>query len=325
MSLAKPYESGTGFSTWRLRKLVVDFGVYMALAVLLIAAIFLTPKLYEVNTIAVVMRQASQLGIVAIGQTMILLVAGLDLSVGGIFIMTSIVVADVTNGRNEMVLPAILISLGIGALIGAGNGILVTKRRVPPFVATLGMLVLVKGATQAYTKGVPGGFVPEIMGIVNQSWFVLSIPLLLWLGLNAFFIFVLRRTAYGRKVYAVGSNIEAARLSGISVDAIRISVYILGSCLAVVSGVVLTGYVGYVDRFIGTGLELDSIAAAIVGGTAFVGGRGGLLGTIAGVLMIQILSTMAVLMGLDIEVQFIIKGLVILGAVTLYSVASIEE
>jgi ribose/xylose/arabinose/galactoside ABC-type transport system permease subunit len=93
----------------------------------------------------------------------------------------------------------------------------------------------------------------------------------------------------------------------------------------VVSGVVLTGYVGYVDRFIGTGLELDSIAAAIVGGTAFVGGRGGLPGTIAGVLLIQLLSTMAILMGLDIEVQFIIKGLVILGAVTLYSLASTEE
>ena len=325
MSLAKPKESTTGFSSWRLRKLVVDFGVYIALALLLIVAAFLTPKLFLVDTIAIVMRQASQLGIVAIGQTMILLVAGLDLSVGGIFIMTSIVVAEVTNGRNEMVLPAILIAFGIGALIGAGNGVLVTKRRVPPFVATLGMLVLVKGATHAYTRGVPGGFVPEILGIVNQSWFVLSIPLLLWLGLNAFFIFVLRGTAYGRKVYAVGSNSEAARLSGISVDAVRISVYILGSCLAVVSGVVLTGYVGYVDRFIGTGLELDSIAAAIVGGTAFVGGRGGLLGTIAGVLLIQLLSTMAVLMGLDIEVQFIIKGLVILGAVTLYSLASTEE
>ena len=325
MSLAKTEINTTLNTNWRLRKLIADFGVYIALLVLLLAATVLTPKLYEVNTIAVVMRQASQLGIVAIGQTMILLVAGLDLSVGCIFIMTSIVVAEVTNGRNEMVLPAILIAFGIGALIGAGNGVLVTKRRVPPFVATLGMLVLVKGATHAYTRGVPGGFVPEILGIVNQSWFVLSIPLLLWLGLNAFFIFVLRGTAYGRKVYAVGSNSEAARLSGISVDAVRISVYILGSCLAVVSGVVLTGYVGYVDRFIGTGLELDSIAAAIVGGTAFVGGRGGLLGTIAGVLLIQLLSTMAVLMGLDIEVQFIIKGLVILGAVTLYSLASTEE
>ncbi|MCY4072088.1 MAG: ABC transporter permease [Chloroflexi bacterium] len=325
MSLAKPYESAASLKGWRLRMFIANYGVYIALVVLLLAATVLTPKLYDVNTIAVVMRQASQLGIVAIGQTMILLVAGLDLSVGGIFIMTSIVVADFTNGRDELVIPAILIALALGALVGLGNGVLVTKRRVPPFVATLGMLVLVKGATQAYTKGIPGGFVPEVLGLVNQSWFVLSVPLLLWLGLNAFFMFVLRRTAYGRKVYAVGSNIEAARLSGISVDAVRISVYILGSCLAVVSGVVLTGYVGYVDRFIGTGLELDSIAAAIVGGTAFVGGRGGLLGTIAGVLLIQLLSTMAVLMGLDIEVQFIIKGLVILGAVTLYSVASIEE
>ena len=325
MSSKKKYEAASVAHSWRLRKFVVDFGVYMALGILLLAASFLTPKLYEVDTIAVVMRQASQLGIVAIGQTMILLVAGLDLSVGGVIVLTSVIVAEVSNGRDEMVLPAILIALGFGALIGLGNGLLVTKRRVPPFVATLGMLVLVQGATQAYTRGVPGGFVPQLLDVVNQSWSFLSIPLVLWLGLNAVFIFVLRGTAYGRKVYAVGSNIEAARLSGISVDAVRISIYVLGSCLVVVSGIVLTGYVGYVDRFIATGLDLDSIAAAVVGGTAFIGGRGGLLGTIAGVLIIQILSTMAVLMGLDIEVQFIIKGLVILGAVTLYSLASAES
>ena len=310
---------------WRLRRFVAAYGVYIALAILLLAAAVLTPKLYAVDTIAVVMRQASQLGIVAIGQTLVLLVAGLDLSMGGIFIMTSVVVAEVGNGRNEMILPAIGVALALGALVGLGNGWLVTKRRVPPFVATLGMLVLVKGATQAWTRGVPGGFVPEALGIVNQSWFVLSLPLALWLGLNAFFIFILRGTTYGRRVYAVGSNIEAARLSGIPVDAIRVSIYVLGSLLAVASGVVLTGYVLYVDRFIGHGLDLDSIAAAVVGGTAFIGGRGGLLGTIAGVLIIQILSTMVVLLGLDVEVQFIIKGLVVLGAVTLYSVAHVEE
>ena len=310
---------------WRLRKFVADYGVYIALAILLLFAAVLTPRIYAVDTIAIVMRQAAQLGIVAIGQTLVLLVAGLDLSVGGIFIMTSVVVAEVGAGRNEMIIPAILVAMALGALVGLGNGLLVTKRRVPPFVATLGMLVLVKGATQAYTRGVPGGFVPEALGIVNQSWFVLSIPLALWLGLNAVFIFILRGTTFGRRVYAVGSNIEAARLSGIPVDRIRIAVYVLGSLFAVVSGVVLTGYVLYVDRFIGSGLDLDSIAAAIVGGTAFIGGRGGLLGTIAGVLIIQILSTMVLLLGLDVEVQFIIKGLVILGAVTLYSVANVEE
>lgn len=325
MSRVDQFETTSFNNLWRIRQLVVDFGVYIALGILLIVAWILTPNIYEVDTIAVVMRQASQLGIVAIGQTMILLIAGLDLSIGGAIVLTSVVIAEISNGQDDMVLIAIIIALGFGVLIGLGNGLLVTKRRVPPFVATLGMLVLVQGAQQAYTRGVPGGFVPDILGIVNQSWGVLSIPLLLWLGLNALFIFILRGTSYGRKVYAVGSNIEAARLSGIEVDRVRISVYIFGSCLAVVSGIVLTGYVGYVDRFIATGLDLDSIAAAVVGGTAFIGGRGGLLGTIAGVLMIQILSTMAILLGLDIEVQFIIKGFVILGAVTLYSLARIDS
>ena len=325
MRLAKSFEGPVANQRWKTRKFIADYGVYLALALLLLAAAFLTPKLFAVDTIAVVMRQASQLGIVAIGQTLVLLVAGLDLSVGGIFVMTSVVVAVVGNGRNEMVIPAIATAMALGVLVGLGNGLLVTKRRVPPFVATLGMLVLVKGATQAYTRGVPGGFVPEVLGIVNRSWSFLSVPLILWFGLSAIFIFVLRGTSYGRKVYAVGSNIEAARLSGLPVDAIRISVYILGSLFAVISGVVLTGYVGYVDRFIGNGLDLDSIAAAVVGGTAFIGGRGGLLGTIAGVLIIQLLSTMVILLGLDVEVQFIIKGLVILGAVTIYSVANVES
>ena len=135
----------------------------------------------------------------------------------------------------------------------------------------------------------------------------------------------MRRTSYGRRIYAVGSNPEAARLNGIPVNFIKISVYVLGSGLAVISGVILTGYVGYVDRFIETGLDLDSIAAAVVGGTSFFGGKGQLIGTIAGVLIIQILSTMFVLIGLDIETQFIIKGLNILAAVSLYSLAHKER
>ena len=110
-----------------------------------------------------------------------------------------------------------------------------------------------------------------------------------------------------------------------SVHRVKIAVYILASCLAVISGVILTGYVGYVDRFIATGLDLDSVAAAVVGGTAFYGGKGGLLGTIAGVLIIQILSTMVVLLGLDAQTQFIIKGLVILAAVSLYGLAQRES
>ena len=312
-------------SDFRLRNLIMAYGVYIALMLLLIVAAVVTPNLFEKETLAVMFRQCAQLGIIAIGQTMVMLVAGLDLSVGGVIVMTSMVVAEVSNGRNEMIPAAVVVALIIGMLIGLGNGLLVTKRKVPPLVATLVMLFLVQGAQQALTRGVPSGFVPEALGIVNQSWGFLSIPLLIWIGLNAVFLVILKGTTFGRRIYATGSNPEAARLTGIPVNLIKISVYVLASGLAVISGVVLTGYVGYVDRFIATGLDLDSIAAAVVGGTAFFGGRGGLLGTIAGVLIIQVLSTMVVLIGLEIETQFIIKGLVILSAVTLYGLAQKKD
>ena len=307
--------------TFKFRQFIEQYGVYLTLVILLIISALITPNMFEKETLAVMFRQCAQLGIIAIGQTLVMLVAGLDLSVGGVIVMTSMVVAEVSNGRNEMIPVAILIALIIGMLIGLANGLLITKRKVPPLVATLVMLFLVPGVQQAFTRGVPSGFVPEALGLVNKSWGFLSIPLLLWLILNGLFLIILRRTSYGRRIYAVGSNPEAARLNGIPVNFIKISVYVLGSGLAVISGVILTGYVGYVDRFIATGLDLDSIAAAVVGGTSFFGGKGQLMGTIAGVLIIQILSTMVVLIGLDIETQFIIKGLVILAAVSLYSLA----
>jgi len=307
--------------TFKFRQFIEQYGVYLTLVILLIISALITPNMFEKETLAVMFRQCAQLGIIAIGQTMVMLVAGLDLSIGGVIVMTSMVVAEVSNGRNEMIPFAILIALIIGMLIGLANGLLITKRKVPPLVATLVMLFLLQGAQQAFTRGVPSGFVPEALGLVNKSWGFLSIPLLLWLILNGLFLIILRRTSYGRRIYAVGSNPEAARLNGIPVNFIKISVYVLGSGLAVISGVILTGYVGYVDRFIATGLDLDSIAAAVVGGTSFFGGKGQLMGTIAGVLIIQILSTMVVLIGLDIETQFIIKGLVILAAVSLYSLA----
>lgn len=307
--------------TYTFRQIIEQYGVYLTLVILLIISALITPNMFENETLAVMFRQCAQLGIIAIGQTMVMLVAGLDLSIGGVIVMTSMVVAEVSNGRNEMIPFAILIALIVGMLIGLCNGLLITIRKVPPLVATLVILFLVQGVQQAFTRGVPSGFVPEALGVVNKSWGFISIPLLLWIILNGLFLIILRRTSYGRRIFAVGSNPEAGRLNGLPVNLIKISVYILSSILAVISGVILTGYVGYVDRFIATGLDLDSIAAAVVGGTSFFGGKAKIMGTIAGVLIIQILSTMVVLIGLDIETQFIIKGLIILAAVSLYSIA----
>ncbi len=308
----------------RIRRIIVQYGVYISLAILLLLALILTPNLYSQSTLIVLLKQASQLGIIAIGQTLVLLVAGLDLSIGAVVFLTSIIIARMSNGDNNMLPLAFGVALVFGALVGLVNGFLITKRRVPPFVATLSVLILVQGAVQAYTLGVPGGFVPEALGVVNQSSGIFSIPLVLWIGLNIIFAFVLYATPYGRRIYAVGSNAEAAHLSGLSVDGIKISVYIICSLLVVIAGIILTGYVGYVDRTIASGFDLDSIAAAIVGGTAFTGGRGNLLGTVAGVVLIQVLSTVALLLGLNIQLQLVIKGVVILAAVALYRIASID-
>lgn len=302
----------------------MQYGVYLSLALLLLLALILTPNLYSESTLIVLLKQASQLGIIAIGQTLVLLVAGLDLSIGAVVFLTSIIIARVSNGDDAMLPLAFVVALIFGAVVGLVNGFLITKRRVPPFVATLSVLILVQGAVQAYTLGVPGGFVPEALGVVNQSSGIFSIPLLLWIGLNLVFAFILYATPYGRRIYAVGSNPETAHLSGLSVDRIKISVYILCSLLVVVAGIILTGYVGYVDRTIATGFDLDAIAAAIVGGTAFTGGRGNLFGTVAGVFLIQVLGTMALLLGLNIQLQLVIKGVVILAAVALYRIARVD-
>lgn len=304
-----------------VRRFVTRYGVYVSLGLLLVAAAVLTPDLYSERVLTVLLRQAAQLGIIAIGQTLVMLVAGLDLSVSAVVFLTSVIIARVSNGNDSLLPLAFGVALALGALVGLSNSFLITKRRVPPFVATLSVLILVQGAVQAWTRGVPGGFVPPALGVVNQSAGFLSLPLVLWVGLTALFSFVLYRTPFGRRVYAVGSNSEAARLSGLAVDRIRMIVYVLCSLLTVVAGIILTGYVGYVDRFIASGFDLDAIAAAVVGGTAFSGGRGSLPGTMAGVLLLQVLSTMALLAGLNIQAQFIIKGVVILVAVALYRLA----
>lgn len=301
------------------RSFVVRYGVYLSLAALLLVALVVSPAIYNRPVLFLILRQASQLGLVALGQTLVMLVAGLDLSVTGVIVMTAVVVAEVGMGQNGLILPGVALALGLGALVGLGNGLLVTKRNVPPFVATLGMLVLVRGAILAHTRGIPSGQVPDGLGALSAPLGPLPISFLLWIAFNLLFAFILYATPYGRRIYAVGSNREAARLSGISVDPVVISVFVLCAVMAAVAGIVLSGYVGYVDRYLGRNFDLDSITAAVIGGTAFTGGRGTLLGTVAGVLFVQFLSSMLLILGLDIEGQLIVKGIVVIAAVALYS------
>lgn len=304
------------------RRLLASYGVYLALALLMIVAALISPTIYSAQSIFLNLRQASQLGLVALGQTLVMLVGGLDLSVTGVIVLTSVIIADVGEGQNSLILPGVFLALALGALIGLGNGLLITKRNVPPFVATLGMLVLIRGGQLAYTKGIPSGQLPPGLSLLGAPLGMVPVSFLLWIGLSLLLGFILLRTPYGRRLFAVGSNRVTAHLSGVAVDRILISAYVLCSLLAVLAGIVLSGYVGYVDRYLGRGFDLDSITAAVVGGTSFAGGKGTLLGTAAGVLLVQLLSSLMLQLGLDVQVQLVVKGLVVIAAVALYSSTS---
>jgi ribose transport system permease protein/inositol transport system permease protein len=296
------------------------YGIYVALVVLFIIASIASPVFLRPANLINLVRQASALGIMAVGQTFVMLIGGIDLSVASLAATTNVVAATMMDGRNEMVLPVVLVTLGIAVLVGLVNGYLITKRGIPPFIMTLGMLILLQGARFVYSGGVPRGSIPDGLRFIGIGA-VMGIPspvilLAIIAGLGAV---VLNRTSFGRRVYAVGGNKRATRLSGIRVDLVTIGAYVICSVLAAVSGLVLTGYIGLTDIWVARGYDLDSVAVAVVGGTALEGGRGGIGGTIAGVLILAILFNLVNLLNLNVESQLVIKGLVIIAAVALYS------
>jgi ribose/xylose/arabinose/galactoside ABC-type transport system permease subunit len=256
------------------------------------------------------------LGIVAVGQTLVLLVRSIDLSVSAVLALGAVIVVQTTSGTSLIL--SLVEAFAIAAVIGLANGFLVSKRMVPPFIASYGMLVFVQGARLAYTKGQASGTVPGLLRSISigQVGF-LPAALVLWLILNAVMILVLRYTRFGRWIYAVGGNPAAARYAGIRVDAMVIGAHILCSMLALFGGLVLSGYIGYVDLNLGADFNLNSIAASIVGGTTFTGGRGNLFGTAAGVALLVLLLNLVVVLGLPIHWQFAMQGLVLVLATAL--------
>lgn len=299
-------------------------GVLVGLAVAAVAIWALQPNFYRGDNASNVLRQAGILGIVTLGQALVLLVAGIDLSVGAVMSATLVAVAELSH--NGVPLPVlVLVVLGLGFLVGCLNGLLVAYRGVPPFIATLGMTAVVAGAQLAYTKGVPAGAIPESLRPLGLSG-VASIPYstVLWIGLTAVVYVLLRRTIYGRQLYATGTAPPVAARSGARVRLVILSAYAGCSVLAATAGIVLSAYVGYVDPGVGTGYDLDSISAAVVGGVAFTGGRGGVVGAAAGVLLLTVLLNLVILAGVDPNLQLVVRGGVVIVAMALLAVRSLR-
>jgi ribose/xylose/arabinose/galactoside ABC-type transport system permease subunit len=281
----------------------------VASAVVLVMAAVFVPMFYEPGNLTTVAIQASVLGIVAVGQMLVLLVAGLDLSVNAVLGLGAVIV--ISNQQGFSVL-TVVEALGIALGVGLANGLLVAWRKVPPFIATFGMLIFVGGARLAYTHGQASGNVPAWLRVVGIGQLG-PVPnaALAWILILVLVGAVLRYTRYGRYVYAVGANPEAARYAGVPTREVVVACYVACSVLALVGGLVLSGYIGYVDQRLGTDFNVNSIASAIVGGTTFSGGRGNPLGTAAGAILLSILLDLVVVAGIPINWQLAVQGVVL--------------
>lgn len=288
-------------------------------ALLLAGAGIAAPALFQPSNIANMVLQFAPLGIVVVGQMLVILVRGLDLSVSSVM-ATAAVVATAFSGRDADLVWIIPVALGIGALVGVINGVLVTKRSVSPFLATLATMIVLQGARNAYTQGAPSGNVPPLLrtigagvtgGIPNNVAVLLVVTIVTFVLLHV--------ATFGRRIYLAGGSSEAARLVGIPVHRVTTWAYVLSGVFAAISGLVLSGYVSVVDNWVGKGFELDSIVAAVIGGVALSGGKGGVIGALFGAAILVVLSNAVVILGLPIHVQLVMKGFIIVLAAALYA------
>ncbi len=296
-------------------------GVYSALIVVLVIAAFVAPRFYSPSNLANILRQGSALGILAVGETIVMLNCGIDLSVAPVMQLVTVAVAELTGGEDTYALPVIVLCLLIGCLVGCVNALIITRRGTPPFVATLGTGVVITGVRMVWTGATPSGSMPRLLRLIgHDSTGIFPNAAIVFLGIALVMAVLLNYTTFGRRLVASGANPEAARFSGVDVNRVTLYAYVLCGFLAAVAGLVLAGYVGYADQWIGRGYDLDSIAAAVVGGTTFAGGEGGIIGTVAGVLLVVTLLNLVVLLNLPVEYQMVVKGLVLILAVAFYSI-----
>ena len=281
------------------------------------------PSFLSANNIQDILTQAAPLALVVLGQAFVILVRGLDLSVASLMASVA-VLATAFNATSNVMIPVIFVAAILAsAVIGLINGLLVTKRNVSPFLATLAMMIVLQGVRFYYTQGSPSGSLPEgfrwlgagrILGLpVNVVALTLCFAVLGWL---------LHKSSFGRKIYITGGNPKAADLVGISSDRVTIICYVICSVMAGIAGLFLVGFVGTVDNWVGRGYELDAIVACVIGGIALTGGKGTLWGAAAGAFILVLIFNIVIILGLPVQAQLIIKGFIIIFAAALFARAN---
>ncbi|MEE9573810.1 MAG: ribose ABC transporter permease [Candidatus Neomarinimicrobiota bacterium] len=292
-----------------------QMGTLFGLMILIIFFWILTPHFFTVSNLFNVVQQTSINAIIAVGLTFVIISAGIDLSVGSILAFSGVVLASVLNAGYPITL-AITAGLMVGLACGFVNGLLIAYGKLPPFISTLGMMSVARGAALMYTNGRPiSGFSSEFRFLANGEIFSIPTSIILMVLVYLFAHFILTKTKFGRYVYAIGGNEEAARLSGINVSLYKIIVYGICGLLSGLAAVVLTARLNSAQPIAGIMYELDAIAATVIGGTSLVGGEGRVFGTLIGALIMGVLRNGLNLLGVSSFLQQTIIGSVIIIAV----------
>jgi ribose/xylose/arabinose/galactoside ABC-type transport system permease subunit len=270
----------------------------------------------QVNLLNLV-RQVSVIGIVGLGEMLVILTGGIDLGVGSIIGFTGVIAATLQRD-NASLAQSLVVPLLVGALTGLAVGVVVTRGNIPSFVATLGVLAGLQGATLVYTNALPITGLRDDFRVIGTGYLgAIPLPIVIYALIIAAAAVLLGRTSLGRSIYAIGGNENAARLSGLRVDLVKTSVFVMSGLCAALGALILTARLNSGQPTSGQGYELDAIASVVIGGTSLSGGRGTVFGTVAGALLIGVLSNGLVLMNVSPYYQPIIKGAIIVGAVLL--------
>ncbi|OWY39037.1 ribose ABC transporter permease [Xenophilus sp. AP218F] len=292
-------------------------GPFLALIVVSVGLSVMSPDFLTVNNLLNVMRQVSINALIAFGMTLVILLGGIDLSVGSILALSSVTTASLMQAGVDPMLSTLLGILS-GAAMGLFNGLVISKGKVAPFIATLASMTILRGLSLVFSNGSPiTGFHSDAFSMLGGGYIagLVPVPVAWMLLMFAGFWFLLKKTVFGRHLYATGGNEEAARLSGVKVDRVKLWVYTASGAMSAMAGVVLTSRLNSAQPTAGTGYELDAIAAVVLGGTSLTGGRGWIFGTLIGALLIGVLNNGLNLLGVSSFYQQVIKGVVILLAV----------
>jgi ribose/xylose/arabinose/galactoside ABC-type transport system permease subunit len=310
----------SNFAAGAWRRLLDRAAIWLVLLLLLAIAALLSEAFVRPNYLLNIVRQAAPVGIAAVGVTLVMIAGGVDLSVGAVISLSAVVAAVLMEGSAANLPLALAATLLVGGAIGLANGLLIAYSRGSPFILTLGMAIAVYGLTQIYSGGTARGVVaPGFREFFNHRLGglvpVLALAFALLAGLG---IWLQRATRFGRSLYLIGSNPAAARLAGLPIARVTVAAYMLSGLAAALAGIALLARSGVSSTFAGRGLEFDVLAAVVLGGTTFEGGRGGIGGTIAGLLVLVIAFNLVNILGLDYNAQLIVKGAIIIAASALY-------